>query len=101
MFAVDFGFDYFAANRGGSLFSAAVPRAPGTIHVVKARDAGVEAEILAEMAAHAFGEKLLPAVAILCLRGVGVFFLEGRSFEGLLLISVVNAGRRGIKKLLA
>src|SRR5271155_3764947 len=101
MFAVDVGFDYFAANRGGSLFAPAVPRPPGSVHIVKACDAGVEAKILAEMAAHAFREKLFPAVAVFRLRGVSVFFLEGGGFKGLLLIRVVDAGRRRIKKLLA
>src|SRR5580704_1713364 len=101
MFAVDLGLNHFAANRGGSLFAAAVPRAPGSVDIVETCDAGVDTKILAEMAAHAFGEKLFPAVAVFGLRGVSVLFLEGGSFEGLLLIRVVDAGRRRIKKLLA
>src|SRR5580704_12367137 len=101
MFAVDLGLDYFAANRRGSFLAAAVPGAPGSIDIVKARDAGVEAKILAEMAAHAFGEKFFPAIAVFGLGGVSVFFLERGSFEGFLLIGVIDAGRRRIKKLLA
>gem|GEM_PF-3927738 len=31
-------------------------------------------------------------------RRVGIFFFQGRSFEGLLLVSVVNASRRSIEK---
>src|SRR5580693_4840200 len=101
MFAADLGFDDFAANRGGSFFAAAVPGAPRSVDIVETRDAGVEAKILTKMAAHAFREKLFPTVAVFGLRGVSVFFLEGGSFERLLLIRVVDAGRRRIKKLLA
>src|SRR5580658_1401804 len=101
MFAVDLGFDDLAANRRGSFFAPTVPGAPGSVDIVKARDTSVEAKILAEMAAHAFGEKFFPAVAVFGLRGVSVFFLEGGGFEGFLLVRVIDAGRRGIKKLLA
>ena len=56
VFTTDFRFNYFAADRGGGFFAAAKPGAPGAVHVMKAGDARVEAEIFAEMAAHAFGE---------------------------------------------
>ena len=101
VFAADFGFDHFAANGRGSFLAAAVPGSPRSIHIVKSCDAGVEAEILAEMAAHPFAEKLFPAVAVFGQRRVGVFFLQRGGFEGPLLVGVVDAGGGGIEKLLA
>ena len=53
------------------------------------------------MAAHALGEKLLPAVAVFGHGRVGVFFLERRDASEVgLLVGVVNARRGGIEKAL-
>jgi len=57
----------------------------------------MQAEILAEVPAHAFGEKLLPTVAVSGHGGVGILFLERWRLKGFLLISVVDAGRGGIE----
>ena len=70
------GGDDLAADRGRRLLAAAVPGAVRAVDVVVARDAGGEAEVLAEVAAHALAEQLLPAVAVLRHGGVGVLFLE-------------------------
>src|SRR5580698_5803228 len=93
-----FGFDYFAANRSRSLFAATEPGTPRAIDIVKAGYAGVKSEIFTEVAAHTLGEKFLPAVTVFGQRGVSVLFFQRRRFEGLLLVAVVNAGRRRVKK---
>ena len=56
VFTGEFGFDDFSADRGGGFFAATVVGAVGSVNVVEAGDAGDEAEIFAEMSAHAFAE---------------------------------------------
>src|SRR5580704_17615074 len=56
--------DDFAADRSGSLFTAAVPGSPGTVNVVEASDSRLESKVFAEMTAHSFGKQLLPSVAV-------------------------------------
>src|SRR5580658_11355596 len=90
-------FNHFSANRGGSFLAPSVPRPPGTIYVMEARDSGVETVVFAEMAAHPLGKQLFPAVAIFRQRRVGIFFLQLRRFKALLFVTVVDAGRGGIK----
>ena len=70
-------FDDLAADGGGGLFAAAVLRAVRAVDVVVAGDAGLDAEVFAEVAAHPLAEELLPAVAVLGHGGVGVGFLQG------------------------
>ena len=53
-----------------------VPMRP--VDVVVAGDAGLEPEVLAEMAAHPLAEQLLPAVAVLGHRRVGVLLAQRR-----------------------
>ena len=67
-----------AADRGRRLLAAAVPGAVRAVDVVEAGHARLEAEVLAEVAAHALAEELLPAVAVFRHRGIGVGFLERR-----------------------
>ena len=59
------GLDDLAADGGRRLLAAAVPGAVRAVDVVEAGHARLEAEVLAEVAAHALGEELLPAVAVL------------------------------------
>src|SRR5688572_11872539 len=70
------GLDDLAADRGGGLLAAAFPGAERAVDVVEARDARRDLPVLAEVAAHALGEELLPAVAVLRHRRVGVLFLQ-------------------------
>src|SRR5271168_633619 len=49
--ALELRLDHFAANRRGSFLATAEPGAPGSVNVVKAREAGAKAKILAEVAA--------------------------------------------------
>ena len=61
-----------AADGGRRLLAAAVLGALGPVDVVVAGDAGLETEVLVEVPRHALAEELLPAVAVLGHRGVGV-----------------------------
>src|SRR5581483_1535861 len=70
------GLDHLAADRSRGLLPAAIVGAMRPVDIVITRHAGVEAEILAEMPAHALAEQLFPAVSILRHRGIGVAFLE-------------------------
>jgi len=65
---------------------------------MEARDAGFQAEVLMEVAAHALGEELLPAITVLRHGRVRVFLFQRNHFVLFLLIAVVNAGRRGVKE---
>ncbi len=94
------GLDDLAADGGGSLFAAAGPGAEGAVDVVVAGDAGLDAVVLFEVAAHALGEELLPAVAVFGQRGVGVRFLEGDDVGVGLLFGVVDAGGGGVEETL-
>ncbi len=97
VFAGEFGLDDLAANGGGGFFAAAVVGAVGAVDVVIAGDAGDEAEIFAEMAAHAFAEELFPAVAVFGQGGIGVLFLQGGDVFVALLVGVVDAGAGGVE----
>ena len=70
------GVDHLAADRGRRLLAAAVTGAVRAVDIVVARDPGRDAVVLAEVAAHALAEQLLPAVAVLRHRRIGVLFLE-------------------------
>ena len=65
-----------------------------------AGDAGLEAEVFAEMATHPFAEQLLPAVAVLAVGRIGVGFLEGGDVGVALLVGVIDAGGGGIEEAL-
>ena len=97
--AGNLGFDHFAANGRRRLLAAAVPGAPGRRRCESAPRA-CEAEIFAEVAAHALRKQFFPAVAVFGQRRIGVFFLQRGRFEGLLLVPVVNARGRRIEKAL-
>ena len=99
-FAAEFGVDHLAANGGGSFLAAAVPGAMRAIDIVVAGHAGLEAEVLPEVAAHAFAEEFFPAIAILRHRGIGVGFLEGGYVGIALFVRIVDAGAGGIKEAL-
>ena len=87
--AGELGLDHLAADRGGSLLAAAVPGAAAAVDVVEARHARIQAEVLAEVPAHALGEQLFPAVAVFGQRGIGVLFFQegGVMSPSLLLLS--------------
>src|SRR5690606_24218486 len=80
------------------LLATALPGAFGAVDVVVAGDAGLESEVLAEVAGHALGEQLLPAVAVLGVGGVGVLLLEGGDVGVGLLVAGVDAGRGGVEE---
>ena len=94
------GLDDLAADGGGGLFAAAGPGAEGAVDVVEAGDAALEAVVLFEVAAHALGEELLPAVAVFGQGGIGVGFLEGDDVGVGLLVGVVDAGGGGVEEAL-
>ena len=56
-------------------------------------DAGLDAEVFAEMAAHALAEQLLPAVAVLGQRGISVLFLQRGDVRVGLLVRVIHTSR--------
>ena len=74
-------FDHFAANCGRSFFAAAEPGSPRAVDIVESRDARVEAEVFAEVAAHALGEQLFPAITVFSQRGIGVFFFQATALR--------------------
>src|SRR5262249_31759820 len=57
--------DHLAADRGRRLLPSAVIGPVRAVDVVIARDAGRQAVVLGEMAAHPLAEELLPAVSVL------------------------------------
>src|SRR4051812_5719430 len=63
---------YLARYRCRCLFAPPIPRSVRAIDVVIARDASLDAEIFAKVAAQALGEQLLPSIAILAVGGIGV-----------------------------
>ena len=80
------------------LLSAAVPGSMGPVHIVESCEGGLEAKVLAEVATHALGEELLPAIAILWHGRVGVDLAEGLDVGMALLVSVIDTGGGGIEK---
>ena len=93
----ELGGDDLAAGRGGGLLAAAVVGAERSVDVVVAGDTGPDAVVLAEVAAHALAEELLPAVTVLGQRGVGVLLLERGDVRVALLVAVVDAGAGGVE----
>ena len=74
--AGELGGDDLAADGRRRLFPAAVAGAVRAVDIVIAGDAGLQAEVLAEVAAHALAEQLLPAVAVLGHGRIGVALLQ-------------------------
>ena len=66
-----------------------------TIHIVITDDSCVDIEVLAEMAAHAFAEKLFPTVSILGHGGISIGLLECDHIRNRLFACCINACRRG------
>ena len=94
------GGDHLAADRGRRLLAAAVVGALGAVDVVVAGDPGGDAVVFTIVAGHPLAEQLLPAVAVLRHRRVGVLFLERGDVGAGLLVAVVDAGRRRIEEAL-
>jgi len=80
------------------LFPPAVVGAERTVHVVVARDAGREPEVLPEVAAHPLAEELLPAVAVFGQGRVGIRLRKRLHIGGVLLLGVVDAGAGGVEE---
>ena len=99
VFAAKFGLDDFSADGGGGFFAASVPCAVGAVDVVVAGVAGVEAEVFAEVAAHALAEEFFPAVAVFWHGGVGVGFFEAGVGGVGLFFAVIDAGAGGVEEL--
>src|SRR5580658_8784990 len=89
-----------AADGSGSFLAAAGPGAQRPVNIMETGDAGLHAEILVEVAAHALAEELLPAVSIFGKRGIGVFFPEWDDVLVFLLIAVIDAGGGRIEETL-
>ena len=92
--AAQLGLGDLAADRGGRLLAAAVVGAVGPVDVVIAGHASRQLEVLAEVAAHALAEELLPAVPVLGHRRICVRLGERRDVRGGLVLGGVDAGRR-------
>ncbi len=107
LFAVAPDFDFFlagftrindlAANRGRRFFASAIPGAVRTIDVMEPRHARYQAVVLAEVAAHPFGEQLLPTVTIFWHCRIGVVSLSGTT-SSFLLVRVVDARAAGVEE---
>ncbi len=93
-------FDHFSADGGRRLLATAQPRAVWSVHIVVAGDARLNAEVLAEVAAHALAEQLLPPVSVLWHRRIGIRFLQRDNVLRDLLVRCIHARRGGIKKAL-
>ena len=98
MLARHLGGNDLAADRGRGLLAAAVIGAFRPVDVVVAGDAGGDAVILAIVAGHALAEQLLPAIAVLRHRRIGILFLQRGDVGAGLLVAVVDAGRRRIEE---
>ena len=97
--AAEFGLDDLAADGGGRFFAASVPSAVRAIDIVIAGLAGLDAVVLAEVAAHALAEEFFPAVTVLRHGGIGVGFLQAGIVGTGLFFTVVDAGAGGVEKL--
>jgi hypothetical protein len=84
-----------AADRRRRLLAAAGPGPVRAVDVVVAGHARDEAEVLAVVAAHALAEELLPPVAVLRHRRVGVLLLQRLDVRRRLLVGRVHAGGGG------
>src|SRR4030095_11538785 len=84
LIAADDGGNNLAADRRRRLLAAAVPGAERAVDVVEARDPDLQAEVLREMAAHAFGEELLPAIPVLRHGRVGIVLPQRGAAAGAL-----------------
>ena len=84
-----------STDRSGRLLAPAVVGPVRPVDVVIARDSRLDAEVVEEVPAHPLREELLPAVAVLGHRRIGVGLLQRRDVGVLLELDVVDAcGRR-------
>ena len=67
---------------------------------METRRTGLQAEVFAEVAAHAFAEELFPTVTIFRHRRIGVGLLESSHIGVALFVSVIDASGRGVEKAL-
>src|SRR6185503_9183367 len=88
---------HLAAHRRRRLLASAVPGAERTVDVVEAHDARLDPVVLTVMRAEPLCDQLLPAVGVLRLGRVGVFFLQRRHRGFGLLVLGVDARRRRIE----
>lgn len=89
------GLGDLAAQCGGGFFASAVVGAVDAVDVVVSGDAGLQAEVFAEVAAHALAEQFFPAVAVFGHGGVGVGFGECCHVGVHLFVGGVDAGGAG------
>ena len=85
--------DHLAAHRGWSLLAPTEPRPVGPVDVVEPRDVRLEAALCPVFLAEHLRDQLLPPIAPLGHRRVGVRLLERQGVRALLEIRVVGAGR--------
>ena len=90
-----FRLKHLPADRCRRLLTSAVPRSMRTIHIVITNDSCIDLEVLAEMAAHAFAEKLFPTVSILGHGWISIGLLECDHIRNRLFACCINACRRG------
>src|SRR3989449_10725071 len=69
---------HLPADRRGGFLAAALVRAQGSVHIVKAHDPHIEGIVLTVVAGQLFGEELLPAIPHLWVRGDGVLLAQRR-----------------------
>ena len=96
--AAELGGDDFAADGGRGLLASAIEGAVRPVDVVVAGDAGLEAEVFHEVAAHALGEQFFPAIAVLGVSGVGVFLFQTGVVGFFLFVAGVDAGGGGVEE---
>ena len=94
MRAGELGLGHLAADRRRRLLPAAVVRPVRSVDVVVAGDPRRNAEVLTEVPAHPLAEELLPPVAVLGHRRIGVGLGERRDVGRGLPVGCVHAGRR-------
>src|SRR5581483_10119712 len=83
---------HLSGDRGGCLLAATVIGSVRPVDVVIPGDPRLDAEVVAEVAAHALGEQLLPAVPVLGHGRVGILFAQGGHRSVLLEVDVVHTG---------
>src|SRR6266536_2179413 len=87
-----------AADGGGGLLPAPLPGPERPEDVVEADHPGGEAVVLAVVAAEPLGHQLLPAVAVLGVRRVGVLLTQRHHLGPALQVAGVDAGRGGVEE---
>src|SRR5262245_60206847 len=97
MFAGKFGGDDLATHRGGSFLTTAVIGAVWTINIMVTGRTCLHVEILAEVAAHSFAEKLFPAVTIFRLGRIRIGLFQSGDLGIGLLVRGIDASRRRIE----